>query len=72
MNRLENHSPQRHITSDLAGAFASLSRMASSFIRDTENTKAKTLPMPSGKCLPLSSLSCFSLCLSVSVVEVFQ
>ena len=31
-----------HITSDLAGVFASLSRMASCFIRDTEAQRTAT------------------------------
>ena len=39
MNLKMQFSPQRHITGDLAGAFASLSRMASSSIRDTEKGK---------------------------------
>jgi hypothetical protein len=55
-------SPQRHITSDLAGAFASLSRMASSFIRDTEKDKVKSSPSYFTKQFTL-----FFLCVSVSL-----
>ena len=40
--------------------------------RDTENTKANVLHLLPDEYLSLISRSCFSLCLCVSVVEVFQ
>jgi len=65
--------PQRHITSDLADAFVSLSRMASCFIRDTEENQVGGFV--SAACLKLFGGQsedigfCLSLCLCVSVVQ---
>lgn len=62
-------SPQRHITSDLAGAFTSLSRMASSFIRNTEEKHRGNHFFVDEIRGSGTSRFCLSPCLCVSVVK---